>query len=285
MAIQIGDKIYLNLQEAVAVNTNDINDLKHIYGYKGPFTSLEAITNPVDGALYLVGTILPYEIYQYNEELQNYTDLGPFAAVGQKGDPGQPGATGPRGPQGIPGQPGEKGDTGPQGPQGVPGPRGPAGEGVSIVEVYFPNNTNEVEITEEQYNTLVNNKESIIMITADDFEGGSYYYNEGISHYDPSNPAYELSHPVWGSGSFSQTQPIRYIWRNIARVIKDELNNKYYVTNWGGMQLAAITVEDFYNDYGDQIPHGTYHLEVTYGGRDSQTAQPIISAQWVLNNS
>jgi hypothetical protein len=125
--------------------------------------------------------------------------MGPFAATGQQGERGEQGEQGPRGYQGPKGDPGAKGDTGPQGPQGVPGPRGPKGdpgEGVSIVEVTFPANTYEVEITEEQYNTLVNNKESIIMITAADFEGGSYYYNEGISQYDPSNPAYELSHPV-----------------------------------------------------------------------------------------
>ena len=51
------------------------------------------------------------------------------------------------------------------------------------------------------------------------------------------------------------------------------------------MQLAAITVDDFYTDYEDQKTHGTYHLEVTYNGRDQQTGQVLISAQWVLNNS
>jgi hypothetical protein len=71
----------------------------------------------------------------------------------------------------------------------------------------------------------------------------------------------------------------------MVRVQKDELNNKYYIGSWGGEQLAAITVEDFYHDYEDQLTHGTYHLEVTYGGRDPETYQTIISAQWVLNNS
>lgn len=264
MAIQIGDTIYLNLQEAVAVNTNDINILKTIYGYKGPFPSLGAITDPVDGALYLVGTILPYEIYQYNEELENYTDLGPFAAVGQKGDPGQNGATGPRGPKGDP------------------------GDSVPKIELYFPHNTGVVLITEEQYNTLVDNTETWLSVTAEDFQDGWYYYEDtqGVNTY------YERNHIVWGPGSYSGNQPIRYLWRNKIRIEKSHYDpttdtydeNVWYYLAWTeGDTLMIVSLEEFRQDYQDQLPHGTYHLEVTYNGRDSQNPwDPDISAQWVL---
>ena len=103
--IKIGDKVYLNLQEAVLNNSLDIELLKRTLGYLGPFASLDDIEDPVAKALYLVGTTLPYSIYQYTGS--GYTYLGTFAANG---------AQGPAGPQG------------PQGPAGVPGEQGPQGE-------------------------------------------------------------------------------------------------------------------------------------------------------------
>ena len=120
--ITIGGKEYRNVQEQVAENTSDIAQLQKIYGYKGPFNSLDDIENPINDALYLVGTTLPFEIYQYDEDLEDYVDLGPFAAVGQ------PGPTGPQGIQGPKGDKGEQGATGPQGIQGATGPQGPQGE-------------------------------------------------------------------------------------------------------------------------------------------------------------
>lgn len=133
--IKIGNKEYLNLQEAVLNNAIDIELLKRTLGYLGPFASKEAIENPVPKALYLVGTTIPYSIYQYTGS--GYTYLGTFAANGERG---QAGPQGPQGPAGIPGEDGQpgpqgpKGDTGPIGPQGpqglqgVPGPKGDTGE-------------------------------------------------------------------------------------------------------------------------------------------------------------
>ena len=66
MAIEIDGKYYLNLQEVVAQNTSDINDLKTVYGYKGPYASTDSINNPVVGAMYLIGSTIPYGVYQYN---------------------------------------------------------------------------------------------------------------------------------------------------------------------------------------------------------------------------
>lgn len=130
--IKIGGKEYLNLQEAVLENALDIAILKQMAGYNGPYESLNDITDPVVKALYLVGTKVPYEIYQYNGSTYDY--LGTFAANGAQGPEGP---IGPQGPQGIPGQDGEQGpigpkgdqgDVGPQGPQGIQGETGPQGE-------------------------------------------------------------------------------------------------------------------------------------------------------------
>ena len=129
--IKIGNKEYLNLQEAVLNNALDIELLKRTIGYLGPFDSLEDIEDPVVKALYLVGTSLPYSIYQYTGS--GYTYLGTFAANGEQGPAGP---QGPQGPAGIPGEDGQTGPTGatgatgpegPQGPQGIQGIQGPAG--------------------------------------------------------------------------------------------------------------------------------------------------------------
>ena len=120
--IKIGDKVYLNLQEAVLNNALDIETLKRMSGYSGPFTSTSEITDPVTKALYLIGTEIPYSIYQYTGT--GYTYLGPFAAEGAQGPQGIPG---PQGPAGVPGEQGPKGDKGDTGPQGPIGPEGPQG--------------------------------------------------------------------------------------------------------------------------------------------------------------
>ena len=129
--IKIGDKVYLNLQEAVLSNAIDIETLKRMTGYNGPFASTSEITDPVTKALYLVGTTIPYAIYQYTGT--GYTYLGTFAANGDQGPQGVPGPQGPAGVPGEQGPKGDKGDTGaqgpigPEGPQGIQGPAGPAG--------------------------------------------------------------------------------------------------------------------------------------------------------------
>lgn len=126
--IKIGDKVYLNLQEAVLNNALDIEILKRMTGYNGPFESLDDIEDPITKALYLVGTELPYSIYQYTGS--GFTYFGTFAAVGETGPQGP---QGPQGPAGVPGEQGPQGvqgiqgETGPQGPQGIQGVQGPQG--------------------------------------------------------------------------------------------------------------------------------------------------------------
>ena len=122
--IEIDNKVYRNLQEQVGKNTVDIEVLKKSYGYHGPFASTEAIDDPVDQALYLIGSTYPYEVYQYHELTETYSDLGPFAAAGPQGIQGE---TGPQGPQGIQGEQGIQGIQGIQGPEGPEGPQGPRG--------------------------------------------------------------------------------------------------------------------------------------------------------------
>lgn len=141
-----------NLQTQVAINTNDIEELKRAYGYHGPYDTLEDIEDPIDRALYLVGTTLPYEVYQYEEGLNTNTfkDLGPFAATGQQGPAGAPGATGPQGPQGPQGIPGVQGPQGIQGPQG---PQGPAGQSAEVLEVTLTDGY-QITLTQEQYDKV-----------------------------------------------------------------------------------------------------------------------------------
>ena len=120
--IKIGNKEYLNLQEAVLNNAIDIELLKRTLGYLGPFASTADIEDPVAKALYLVGTTIPYSIYQYTGS--GYTYLGTFAANGERGPAGP---QGPQGPAGIPGEDGPAGPQGATGPQGPIGPQGPQG--------------------------------------------------------------------------------------------------------------------------------------------------------------
>ena len=293
MAIQIGDNIYLNLEQAVAQNTSDINDLKTVYGYKGPYASTDSINNPVVGAMYLIGSTIPYGVYQYNS-LGQWAYMGPFAATGQQGERGERGEQGERGYQGPKGDPGQPGQPGAPGPQGIPGPMGPKGDpgdSVPKIELYFPHDAGAVEITEEDYNTLKNNTETWLQVTAVDFQDGWYYYED----IQGDNVYYERNHIVWGPGSYSQNQPIRYLWRNKIRIEKTHYNPStgiwdedewHYVAWTFGDALMIVSLEDFKQDTQDQLAHGTYHLEVTYNGRDSQNPwDPDISAQWVLNNS
>lgn len=121
-----------------------------VKGYYATASALiAAVTSPVAGDAYGVGTGEPYDIYVYdgvgkkwvnNGPLQGAKgDTGPQGPRGEKGDPGEKGATGATG---ATGPQGPKGDaftyadftaaqlaalTGPQGPKGDIGPQGPAG--------------------------------------------------------------------------------------------------------------------------------------------------------------
>lgn len=147
MAIEINGKVYRNLQEQVYENAKDIIDLKDLMGYHGPFASLEAIENPKDKVLYLVGETIPYEVYQYNALIQQFEDLGPFAAEGPQGETGpagpqgETGPAGPIGPQGPQGVQGEQGPQGVQGAQGIQGPQGPAGQDGLTTSISVNGNT------------------------------------------------------------------------------------------------------------------------------------------------
>lgn len=166
MALIKGDKVYRNLQEQVYENTCDIQELLRMYGYHGPYTSTDVI--PADDlynrAMYLIGTGMPYKVYQYSDLTKRFTYIGDYNMdVGPEGPPG------PQGPQGEPGPDGKpaseilnietydviykkdvtesklranfddghsnefsvyakNGESGPEGPIGPQGPQGPQGE-------------------------------------------------------------------------------------------------------------------------------------------------------------
>lgn len=105
MALIKGDKVYRNLQEQVYENTCDIQELLRMYGYHGPYTSTDVI--PADDlynrAMYLIGTGMPYKVYQYNDLTKRFTYIGDYNMdVGPQGEPGPQGPQGERGPDGKP---------------------------------------------------------------------------------------------------------------------------------------------------------------------------------------
>lgn len=105
MALIKGDKVYRNLQEQVYENTCDIQELLRMYGYHGPYTSTDVI--PADDlynrAMYLIGTGMPYKVYQYNDLTKRFTYIGDYNMdVGPEGPPGPQGPQGERGPDGKP---------------------------------------------------------------------------------------------------------------------------------------------------------------------------------------
>ena len=105
MALIKGDKVYRNLQEQVYENTCDIQELLRMYGYHGPYTSTDVI--PADDlynrAMYLIGTGMPYKVYQYNDLTKRFTYIGDYNPdVGPEGPPGPQGPQGEQGPDGKP---------------------------------------------------------------------------------------------------------------------------------------------------------------------------------------
>ena len=105
MALIKGDKVYRNLQEQVYENTCDINELLRMYGYHGPYTSTDIIPNDdlYNRAMYLIGTGMPYKVYQYSDLTKRFTYIGDYNMdVGPEGPPGPQGPQGERGPDGKP---------------------------------------------------------------------------------------------------------------------------------------------------------------------------------------
>ena len=105
MALIKGEKVYRNLQEQVYENTCDIKELLRMYGYHGPYTSTDVIPNDdlYNRAMYLIGTGMPYKVYQYSDLTKRFTYIGDYNMdVGPEGPPGPQGPQGERGPDGKP---------------------------------------------------------------------------------------------------------------------------------------------------------------------------------------
>lgn len=116
MAYEIDGKVYRNLQEQVAKNTEHINELSYGNIYKGPYATLDEIPQQelIKGSIFLIGNKTDgYEMYKCLEtDNRLYQDLGKFGAMGPKGDKG------------------DKGETGEQGGIGNEGPKGETGNGI-----------------------------------------------------------------------------------------------------------------------------------------------------------
>ena len=57
--------------------------------FLGQYATTDAISSPVDGGHYLIGTIVPYDVYTYVNGA--WVNAGPFQGPrGEKGDPGDP---------------------------------------------------------------------------------------------------------------------------------------------------------------------------------------------------
>lgn len=143
--IKIGDKTFRNLEDQVEYLTSAFQSGKLIdeLGIKvlGVFSTIEqaktAIPGPyVYGEAFQIGNGIPYNLYIFTRNIEDFFNFGPFpapgkdgkdGAAGPKGDKGDQGERGERGPQGLQGITGERGPQGVQGPIGPTGPVGPQG--------------------------------------------------------------------------------------------------------------------------------------------------------------
>lgn len=81
--------VYRNLQEQVYENAKDIEELSTGKTYRGPYNSLDDITDLIDGGIYLIGSVDNYSIYKYSND--SFTYLGKFGAPGPQGPEGPAG--------------------------------------------------------------------------------------------------------------------------------------------------------------------------------------------------
>ena len=143
--IKIGDKTFRTLDDQVEYLTAAFQSGKLIdeLGIKvlGVFSTIEqakaAIPGPyVYGEAFQIGNGIPYNLYIFTRNIEDFFNFGPFpapgkdgkdGAAGPKGDKGAQGERGERGPQGLQGVTGERGPQGVQGPIGPTGPQGPQG--------------------------------------------------------------------------------------------------------------------------------------------------------------
>lgn len=143
--IKIGDNTFRNLEDQVGYLTAAFESGKLIdeLGIKvlGVFSTIEqaktAIPGPyVYGEAFQIGDSIPYNLYIFTRNIEDFFNFGPFPAPGKdgkdgeqgpKGEKGAQGERGERGPQGLQGITGERGPQGVQGPIGPTGPQGPQG--------------------------------------------------------------------------------------------------------------------------------------------------------------
>lgn len=96
-----------------------------VKGYFETYQQLERDGARVEGSVYGVGTVAPFNFYVWDAENQYWVNNGPLqGAQGPRGERGPIGLTGPQGPKGVQGP---QGPAGPQGPRGEVGPQGPTG--------------------------------------------------------------------------------------------------------------------------------------------------------------
>ena len=128
--IKIGENTFRNLEDQVGYLTAAFQSGKLIdeLGIKvlGVFSTIEqaktAIPGPyVYGEAFQIGDSIPYNLYIFTRNIEDFFNFGPFPA------PGKDGKDGEQGPQGEKGAQGERGERGPQGLQGITGERGPQG--------------------------------------------------------------------------------------------------------------------------------------------------------------
>ena len=141
--LNFGNKEFRNLQEQVAENMKNIQQLQDlaIVGINvnymvDTYAELEEIEDPEAGQMATVGTETPFTLYVYYDDawvsLGKFPLAGPQGPQGERGPQGLQGPTGPQGPQGPRGFTGAAGPAGPQGERGAKGDQGdpgPAGAG------------------------------------------------------------------------------------------------------------------------------------------------------------
>lgn len=90
MAMIRNGKVYRNLTEQVYANTQDIEELKKQYGFKGPYASINVIPSSdiVDNAMYLIGSTSPYDLMKYNATTTLFEYIGVFPQTGPQGETG-----------------------------------------------------------------------------------------------------------------------------------------------------------------------------------------------------
>lgn len=133
------EKIYLNIQEQVEKNRQDILRFQQggtvvaefgitVVGHVNSESDLPDPTTYTGeyGEAITVGTTTPYDYYIFTRPFAGQTNDQWFN-VGKFPAPGPQGPAGVAGPEGAKGDKGDRGETGPQGPAGATGAQGPQG--------------------------------------------------------------------------------------------------------------------------------------------------------------